>query len=234
MESFLSTLVFILPGFMMYFWVQMMGVNPVVKHTVPEFGAMAALGWIPVVAFTLAIINLYRKVAVTTISDLYGAAESLSFLLEFTIISVLTSFTLSFFYVKFIYPAQQFLVNKIRSLVGKTDLSMSPTVWEEVFFKNDISVVGIGKVGTEKPDIFGCIDRVSRPFEAKRAMRLIYSDYVKKLIVDYQIQVTEIYTDVDAGINIFIYDIDHYNEADKKEREKPDIWIPPSSDGSTS
>ncbi|GIP08871.1 hypothetical protein J1TS5_10410 [Paenibacillus macerans] len=188
MDSILSTIVFIIPGFMMYFWIQMMGVTPVVKHSVPEFGAVVTLAWAPVVTLTLTIMNLFHT-PITTVESLYSAAESLSFLFEFTAVSLVTSFILSLLYVKFIYPVQQLVVNKIRTSIGKTELSMSPSVWEEVFFKNDITVVGIAKIGTDTPDIYGCIDKVSRPFEPKRAIRLIYTNYVKLLVQNYNISI---------------------------------------------
>ncbi|WP_269082435.1 hypothetical protein [Aneurinibacillus tyrosinisolvens] len=43
MDAFISTVVFIVSGFLAYFWLQSLGVNPVVKHTVPEFTAISAL-----------------------------------------------------------------------------------------------------------------------------------------------------------------------------------------------
>lgn len=234
MENLLSTVVFILPGFMMYFWVQMMGVNPVVKHTVPEFGAIAALAWFPVVTTSLAIMNIYQG-AVSTIEELYEASGNLRFLLEFMGISVFTSYILSGFYVKIGYPVQQWAVNLIRKSTGKAVLDKSPSVWEEIFMVNKPGVIGVAKLGAEKPDFCGSILNVSRPFESKRGFGLVYIDYVSMLIRKYEIPIIKIYSDIDVGVNVFIYDYDAYKLADEKERKEPAyIQTPSRSKSSTS
>ncbi|AQZ47419.1 hypothetical protein B5S25_13365 [Paenibacillus larvae subsp. pulvifaciens] len=58
MENFISTLVFILPGFLMYFWIQSFGINPVMKHNPGEMGAISALLWFPVSLLTVLTYNL--------------------------------------------------------------------------------------------------------------------------------------------------------------------------------
>ncbi|MCW3791481.1 hypothetical protein OM416_07810 [Paenibacillus sp. LS1] len=232
MENILSTIVFILPGFMMYFWVQMMGINPVVKHTVPEFTAMAAIAWIPVSVLTIVLMNLFAS-PVYTIEALYEKSKNLYYLVRFTGISVVVSFILSLLYAKFGYSSQVWIINKIRISVKKTELSKSPSVWEEVFFSNDTLVVGISKYGNSSPEVYGCIDRVSRPFESKRAMRLIYMDYVQKIVERYEVPVKEVYTDVDAGVHIYIYDLEEYNKADIEERKKPEYYQTPSRSSRT-
>jgi hypothetical protein len=234
MENLISTIIFVLPGFMMYFWVQMLGINPVVKHSTIEFGALSALAWFPVVAASLGVMSLYRE-PVTTLDGIKAASSNVSFLLEFMAISVVVSFIISVIYVIIGYPIQQWAINKVRVLIGKAKLSKSPSVWEEVFLANSPIIVGIGKIGAEKPDVYGCAVRVARPFEAKRAFKLIYVDYVTRLIDKYKIPVSEIYSDIDSGVNVYLYDMSEYAKADAKERKEPEyVQTPPRSRGSTS
>ena len=57
LDSFIGTIVFLLPGFLMYFWIQSFGINPVVKHSATEMGAISALLWLPVSLLTIIIYN---------------------------------------------------------------------------------------------------------------------------------------------------------------------------------
>jgi len=58
MDNFLGTVVFLLPGFLAYFWLQAFGINPVAKHSTTEFTAVAGLLWLPVSFGTLLLYNL--------------------------------------------------------------------------------------------------------------------------------------------------------------------------------
>lgn len=227
MESLVSTLVFVLPGFMLYFWIQMMGINPVVKHSVAEFGALSALAWFPVIAISLGIMRVFHE-PITTLEGIKEASGNISFLLEFILVNVVVSFLVGIIYVRLVYTGQQWIVNKVRKSIGKAELSKSTSVWEEVFLVNSSAIVGTGKFGSDKPDVYGCAVKVSRPFEAKRAFKLIYIEYVTMLIDKYNIPVTEIYTDVDSGVNVFIYDMKAYEAADIKERKESDYIQTPS------
>jgi hypothetical protein len=96
MDSFVGTMIFVIPGFLMYFWVQAFGVNPVMKHTPIEFTTVSALLWIPVSVTTLLFHNsLYfvlkwsgKIYQVWTIDELVGAAQKPEFLLWFLLLSV--------------------------------------------------------------------------------------------------------------------------------------------------
>lgn len=59
MADFLSTFIFILPGIMAYFWLQVFGLTPSVKHTAPEISGIAALLWLPVSFTTLLVLNTW-------------------------------------------------------------------------------------------------------------------------------------------------------------------------------
>ncbi|MCS7462873.1 hypothetical protein N0M98_22365 [Paenibacillus doosanensis] len=226
MENLVSTIMFVLPGFMMYFWVQTMGINPVVKHSTIEFGALSALAWFPVAFTSLEIMKLCHW-SIRTLDDLKSAAINVSFLMEFLVISVIVSFILSIIYAKWLYTAQSWAVNKIRISINKAKLSNSPSVWEEVFLNHETQVVGIAKLGSKIPDIIGCIEKVSRPFEQKRGFKLIYVEHCTKIVQQYNVPISSVFTDIDSGVNVFIYDLDAYNESDANYREEgcPDMDI---------
>ena len=219
MESLLSTIVFILPGFMLYLWIQLMGVNPVAKHTTAEFAAIAALAWIPVIILTVWIISFFG-VSIWTLEDLVDASGNLIFIVQFFGISLVVSFLIACLYAWILYPLQRGLVNLIRWSLGKAGLSKSSSVWEEVFLGKKKQVVGISKIGSITPDIIGSVKKVARPFEAKRAFSLVYTDHCKKIVEKYKVPVYEVFTDIDSGVHVFIYDIDEYDRADQKYREE--------------
>ncbi|WP_058301774.1 hypothetical protein [Gorillibacterium timonense] len=222
MDNLLSTIIFVLPGFMMYFWIQMMGVTPVVKHSTIEFGALSALAWFPVVFSSLGIMNTYLQKPIMTIQGVNAASSDLSFLLQFMAISVATSFFLSAIYVKFGYPLQLNVINAVRNIIGKAKLNKSPSVWEEVFNVNAPAVVGITKIGLNEPEMVGSLINFSRPFETRKAIKLEYVQYVTMVVKKYEVPVSEIYSDIESGNSIFIYDYGKYLEADEKERKEPE------------
>lgn len=217
MENLLSTLVFILPGFMLYFWIQMIGINPVVKHTTIEFGALAALAWIPVIFITLKIMSLFTPIT-WTLDGINDSANSLIFICFFLLLSLIVSFLIACIYAWLLYPVQMWVVNLVRNLVGKAKLSNSASVWEEVFLQDDTQIVGVSKIGSINPDIIGCIEKVSRPFEPKRSLKLIYLDHCKMIVEEYKVPISDVFTDIDSGTHIFIYDQEKFNKADEDYR----------------
>ncbi|MEC0105365.1 hypothetical protein P4H27_00265 [Paenibacillus taichungensis] len=219
MENLISTIVFVLPGFMLYFWIQMMGVNPVVKHTTIEFGALSAIAWFPVVISSLYIMGLYRT-PISNLDELTKASKEIWFLVEFMALSVVVGFIIACLYVWILYPMQVGLVNVARRISKKAKLSLASSVWEEVFLRNDRQVVGVAKLGSMKPDMIGSMHKVARPFEPKRAFKLLYMDHCKLIVEKYEVPIKEIFTDIDSGVNIFIYDIKEYELADKKYRKE--------------
>ncbi len=219
MDNLISTIIFILPGFMLYFWIQMMGVNPVVKHTTIEFGALSALAWFPVVLSTIGIMNLYST-PLKSLNDIKEASMDIIFLVQFSAISLLVSFVLSIIYVTAVFPAQMFVINMIRKMIGKTGLSRSPSVWEEVFFQYNTQVVGVCKIGSTNPDVIGYIEKVARPFEAKRSFKLVQMDYCRMIVENNQIPIKEVFTDIDSGANVLIYDYEKFLKADQNYRNE--------------
>ncbi|MFB5267667.1 hypothetical protein ACE41H_12870 [Paenibacillus enshidis] len=229
MESLLSTIVFILPGFMLYLWIQLIGVNPVAKHTTAEFAAIAALAWIPVIITTVWIMSFFKE-AIWTLDGLLKASGSLIFIGQFFGISLATSFLIACIYAWVFYPTQRFLVNLIRLSVGKAGLSKSASVWEEIFLGSEKQVVGIAKIGSITPDIIGAVEKVARPFETKIAFGLLYIEHCKMIVEKYEVPISQVFTDIDSGVHVIIYDIEEYEKADQKFRESEESTTEESTD----
>src|SRR5690625_5078281 len=103
MAEFLSTFVFILPGIMAYFWLQVFGLNPPVKHSAPELSGIAALLWLPISFVTLLALNTWGIVVtvnllnvdqVWSIDELNAATSDIRYLMLFLIVSVFVSYVL--------------------------------------------------------------------------------------------------------------------------------------------
>lgn len=150
MGDFLSTFVFILPGIMAYFWLQVFGATPSTKHIAPEIYGVAALFWLPISFLTLLILNFWGKYIgkgsfsvsiVKTVEEFNAATSEFNYLLVFLLISFVVSFLISGFWiligVKFIGGC----INLIRSSNNLAPLSKSSSTWEEFFVRieGDIS-----------------------------------------------------------------------------------------------
>jgi hypothetical protein len=144
MDNLLATIVFVLPGFLAYFWIQSFGKNPVVKHSQMEFTAISASLWLPVSFTTLLIYNLLihyhilDRDAIWTLDELKENANSFSFLFYFLGLSSIVSLIFSVTWVKLIHDILvDRLINMIRKWRGLATLSPTASVWEEFFIRID-------------------------------------------------------------------------------------------------
>ncbi|AQR79078.1 hypothetical protein ABNB59_16055 [Paenibacillus larvae] len=210
MENFISTLVFILPGFLMYFWIQSFGINPVIKHNPGEMGAISALLWFPVSILTVLIYNLvgmvYRTPIILTLYDVKTNAGNIEFLAWFAVISIPVSFSLSYIYVRWLYPLQRKVVNSTRKSIGIASFSEMPAVWDEFFLKvNETKNEGalpVKMFKIDKPEntLLGVVKNASRPFETERALILERSEELLESDLTYQYEVIRSYVDIKNGM----------------------------------
>jgi hypothetical protein len=214
MDSFLGTLVFLLPGLMLYFWLQSFGINPVVRHSTAEFTAIAVLLWLPISLISLLVINLLLEVSeflntlnpIWTTDELKNASSSFKFLIIFLGTSLFISFLFGVIWAKWIHE-QIFLkvINKVRTSRGVAAFSKSASVWDEVFLNNDSQVVEIGKVDNNEERFIGEIKKVSRTFEPERLV-LNDIDFFTELVNNHSIPIVNVYVDTKTGMYIKIFD----------------------------
>lgn len=224
----------------MYFWIQSLGLNPVVKHSVPELAAIAALMWLPVSIVTIAIYNwmggIYSSKPIWTLTELKDQSDNIMFLAWFLLISVPVSFLISFLYARMVFPFQIKLVNKSRKKLGLANYGAMTSVWEEFFVKldktkkDDSQVVRVYKLENPKveldpngkkiiqrePGIVGIIKNASRPFETERALVLERCDELKRSDEYYVFEVTKTYVDLKSGI--IVEEIDNNKPTKNKEK----------------
>ncbi|MGG3210596.1 hypothetical protein ABEO92_10845 [Geobacillus stearothermophilus] len=229
MDNFIGTLIFILPGLMLYFWIQSFGINPTVKHNPAEFTAISALLWFPVSLVSLLVFNGLVKLfswpkdahPIWNIDQLKEMSGSLVFLCIFLSSSLIISFLFAAVWAKWIHQQlfMPYLINSIRKWRGLAPLSKSSTVWDEVFLNNDAQVVEIGKIDQEKPGIIGGIKKVSRTFEPERNILLSDIEYFGNLIKKHNIPVVSIFVDTKTGMYVKIFDPQKIEEAQLNDQK---------------
>lgn len=231
MDSFLGTLVFLLPGLMLYFWLQSFGINPVVRHNPAEFTAVSVLLWFPVSLTAILVFNLVVKISsllnklnpIWNTEELKTASGSFSFLIIFLGSSLLISFLFGLIWAKWIHQQLYMkVINKVREWRGVAPLSKSPSVWDEVFLNNDSQVVEIGKIDkmdSEGHGFIGEIKKASRTFEPERNILLNEIDFFTTLVKKHQIPIINIFFDSKSGMYVKIYDPEKIIEAQIKDNE---------------
>lgn len=229
MDSFLGTIVFIIPGLLLYFWLQSFGIKPVVKHTTAEFTAIVAILWLPVSLVTLLLYNLvikFGKLAseltpIHSITDLKVASDSFIFLGFFILLSIIVSLLFGVVWSKWLHEYFMDRINDIRKWRGSAPFSKSPSVWDEVFGKDDAQVVEIGKI--DKQDSTSCfigyIAKASRHLEPERNIHLADVAYYTELVEKYKIPVKNIFYDTKSGSYIKVFDSEKVSEAQDKEKD---------------
>lgn len=229
MDNFIGTLIFILPGLMLYFWLQSFGINPTVKHNPAEFTAISALLWFPVSLTSLLAFNGLVELfswpkglnAIWNIEGLKKTSGSFIFLCIFLGSSLIISFLFAAVWAKWVHQQlfMRFLINGVRKWRGLAPLSKSSTVWDEVFLNNDAQVVEIGKIDKEAPGIIGEIKKASRPFEPERNILLSEIDFFTDLVKRHQVPVSSIFIDTKSGMYIKIFDPEQIKKAQLKDLE---------------
>lgn len=214
MDNFLSTLIFLFPGVLAYFWLQAFGVNPVTKHTTAEFTGVTVLLWFPVASITIFIYNgiimvssvLIKLNGIWSMPDLKNAAQSLPFLFNFLILSIIVSYVIARIWTKW---GNEFLrkkiINPVRESHGVAPFSEFPSVWDEVFMKNEPQVVEIGKIDKSGETLIGQIKKVSRPFEPERNLYLDEVEKFKKLNQIYELPIDNYFVDTKTGTYVKIF-----------------------------
>lgn len=144
MGDFLSTFVFILPGIMAYFWLQVFGVTPSTKHIAPEIYGVAALFWLPISFGSLLILNFwgmtiengwYDIVIVETVEEFNEATLNFDYLLMFLLMSFIVSFIVCFIWVSYVKKNVDYLIDLVRGFNSLAPLSRSSSTWEEFFIR---------------------------------------------------------------------------------------------------
>lgn len=230
MDSFLGTLVFLLPGLMMYFWLQSFGINPVVKHSVAEFSAISAMLWFPVSVSTLAIYNIlieykliwFSSKKIQMLPQLMEISNEIPFLIVYLGISLFLSFIFSSIWAKWGHEhIYLLLINFVRKWRKAAPYSLNPSVWDEAFLGNDSQIVAISKLDDkDKSLMIGEIAKVSRPFEPGRDLLLRHTVYWEKIMAEFTVDIKNVYVDTKSGIIISIYDPIEAKQAHDMYKEK--------------
>lgn len=230
MDSFLGTLVFLLPGLMLYFWLQSFGINPVVKHSPAEFTAVSVLLWFPVSLTAILVFNMVLKISallnnlkpIWTTEELKVASGSFVFLMVFLGSSLLISFLFGLIWAKWIHqPIFMKLINIVRKSRRVAPLSKSASVWDEVFLNDDCQVVEIGKIdkldNDEYQGYIGEIKNASRTFEPERNILLNEVEFFTELVKKHNIPVANIFIDSKSGMYVKIFDPKEIHDAQVKD-----------------
>lgn len=220
MEQFISIIIFSLPGLLAYFWLQLFGLNPTVKHTPTEMIGLVALLWVPITGLTLVTYNLIvfiffsSKIYITSLNEISALSMELSFLLFYVVFSVFYSFVVACAWGRYFNTVVLKLVNKVRVQRKVSVLSEETSVWDSFFFSLDKSeeqplIVEMYKIDKPEEKTYGAVIRMSRPFETERSLVLDQSEQWKKAHKYYQYPVKRSYVDVKSGM--IVNELDHLN-----------------------
>ena len=220
MEQFISIIIFSLPGLLAYFWLQLFGLNPTIKHTPTEMVGLSALLWVPITGLTIisynAVVYIFNipVMNITSVEDIRILSNQLLFLLFFVILSAIFSFLIAYVWGKSLYKLVLNLVNKVRVKRKTSILSEDTSVWDSFFFsleqeEEQPMIVEMYKM--DKPDerVYGAVIRMSRPFETERSLVLDQSKEWERAHKDYQYPFKRSYVDVKSGM--VVNELDYSN-----------------------
>lgn len=225
MEQLISLIIFSLPGLITYFWLQLFGINPVVKHTPTEMVGLTALLWAPTTFLTVLVYNLLyivfdillnalsmdfsslRLTIIIDLNDLNNLSSNLIFLLFYLILSLIFSYFAAYVWAKYIYQKVLDLINKVRIERKIIKLSEDPTVWESFFYKleeqkEDQLIVEIYKIDKPEERICGPVIRMSRPFETEKSLIIDTSKGWEESHKHYNYEIKRSYVDTKTGLII--------------------------------
>ncbi|WP_144509044.1 hypothetical protein [Bacillus mycoides] len=220
MEQFISIIIFSLPGILAYFWLQLFGLNPTVKHTPTEMLGLVALLWVPITGLTLATYNLIvymfslPVIYLTNVNEISALSMHLSFLMFYVLLSVFYSFLIAYVWGRYFNRIVLKLVNKVRVQRKVSVLAEETSVWDTFFFKLEQAeekalIVEMYKIDKPEEKTYGAVIRMSRPFETERSLILDQSEEWKAAHEYYKYPVKKSYIDTKSGI--VVNELDHLN-----------------------
>jgi hypothetical protein len=239
LEGFLSTFVFILPGIMAYFWLQVFGLNPTIKHTAPELSGISALLWLPVSFTTLLLLNLWSNINkidyfmvdnVKTITDLNKATSDIRYIALFLLVSLVVSYFICWVWCLWGNEFLRSRINNVRKSRGIALLSSSASVWEEFFIKinsdnakeekesenvqSKKAVLIVYKIDKPEEFVAGSMTKASRPFELDKSLVLEDTqEWIDSINNDYDYDVKRVYVDIKSGM--VVKELNYENPKDK-------------------
>lgn len=238
MDSFISTFVIILPGIMAYFWLQLFGINPPVKHTSPEMTGIAALLWLPISGATLFVLNVLSiliedsQICVVhiprawEINEIKIATGDFRYLLLFMATSAIISFVFCSWWARKGHPWMHRKINEVRKSRGMAPLSSTATVWEEFFIKIEDDEQGnkekqmllqIQKLSDPDDVITGYMAKASRPHEVDKALVLGEVEEWQEYVEEGDFKIKRVYYDFKNGVIIKELDPKEYTPKEKKD-----------------
>jgi len=225
MESLLTTLVFVLPGLLAYYWMKAFGVEPSEKHNSFEMTAISVLLWVPVTFSNLALYNLVifigQKVSqwtyITNLSQIQKYTDNINFLIVYLIVSLITSFLIAYLVTGKIYNNFLVLLNKLRRKRGFSEFSKMTTVWAEFVVPYGVKVVGISKLGDPQKEVIGCIRKASRPSEQERNLVLDDIEDCTRIVEKHKVPVIKVYIDTRSGVMVRLFDQGKFEAATAAE-----------------
>jgi len=224
LESFIGIILFSIPGLLVYFWVQLFGINPTVKHLPTEQAAIAALFWVPTVLLSLITYNIayfivdhlllflnfnWSNLGLKPVFSLKAIEESstnLLFIFYFFILSIVFSYVIAVTWTNFFYMKVIDHVNEVRIKRKFSKLDDTTSVWDAFFLKvtsdkEEPLVVEISKLDSSKGEkLVGSATKFSRPYEADKAIVLENIDNNRISHEYYQYQTKRIYFDLKSGL----------------------------------
>jgi len=227
MNSFITLIIFTIPGLLAYFWIQLFGLTPTSKREGSEVVAISALLWIPIV---LAVLVIYQLLAFSShisvfhppidipmvkknwflisneINDLTKLSKSNWFILYYVASSLIISFYLSKFITGKGYKLLLEKINKVRKENGIAPLSEQTTVWNEMFLGNVGQIVEVSKIDSQDKFLVGSLLKVPRANEPSKDIVLEATDHWAKVIEYYNVRIENVFIDTTSGTIIKIYD----------------------------
>ncbi|WP_282140332.1 hypothetical protein [Cytobacillus oceanisediminis] len=232
MEQYISVIIFSLPGVLTYFWLQLFGLNPTVKHTPTEMVGLSALLWAPTTFLTVVFYNFlyflcdlslrFLEIDLTRLSlgflnsleSINAQSNNLVFLFYYLLLSVLFSGLVALVWSVYIHGKLMIIINKIRLKRKLVKLSEDTSVWDSFFLRLEKPeesplIVEYFKIDKPEEKMYGAVTRMSRPFETERAIILDDSSGWKESHEYYQYPIKRSYFDTKSGI--VINELDYQN-----------------------
>jgi hypothetical protein len=224
MDQFISIIIFTLPGLLTYFWLQMFGLNPTIKHTPTEMLGISALLCLPISFFIIITYNLGFFITdkfilllnydftllelkyIKSIDDLNSLSINILFLFFYVLLSIGFSFLLSWIWSIYIFKYLMIVINRVRVKRKISKLSEDPSVWDSFFSKLEEQsesplIVELYKIDKPEVKVRGSVTRFSRPFETERAF-IIETEELDKALEYYEYPIKRVYVDTKSGIII--------------------------------
>jgi hypothetical protein len=212
LQAIIGTILFIIPGYLTQYWTNILEhLETENKRGTLENTTEILIFALPTVSISLYLSKLLLSLKLTGLNDVSGIADNFKSLVTYLFLSIIISLVVAYCWVKFIKKISLFVINDHRKKENHATLSPQAT-WEEAVSLQNNRIAKLYKIGDESKAEWGVLSTASRPFDGRREIILLGTEYIAQMDKS-KLEEVHTYFDFSSQVIMKVYEYKKENSA---------------------